>query len=205
MSGTRWKEVDPLDSELVKRVLRRLCRKGVYLTTTRVQKLFYLIERQSVLDFGRRAFQLDYLYNNFGMYSPALNRILAGLDPKVDHLRVRNVASERGSGRWIDCTATEEGESLPQELEQSVSRVLSEWGFLKTPALISAAKGTSPFIYAKKGEHLDWDSLLEERCQDGEELSEEGRRRLESALRSADAGRCRRFDSAEEVMDYLFS
>jgi len=193
-----------MDSELVKGILRVMCRKGVYLTTTRAQKLLYLIERQCVMEHGQRALGLDYRYDRFGMYSPSLNRVLTNLDSERDGLQVKDIVSERGMGRVISCVRSDAREALPLEIEQATASVLAEFGFLNTPALIAVAKGTSPFVYAKKGEFLDWNLLLEERCPSDEVLSDEGRRRLERALKtSAHDGRPV-FRGADEVMAYLF-
>jgi uncharacterized phage-associated protein len=196
-----------VDIGMVKRVLRLLARKGAYLTTSRVQKLFYLIERECVLETGERCFNLAYRYDQFGMYSPTLSRIINALDRKADRLEVVGIESEEGIGRTIRCIGRrgEPQENPPEHVVKAVARVLSEWGFLKTRALIAAAKSTSPFIYAKKGEYLDWNMLKEERCEGGEELSPKGRERLEQALRSIEQGRVRTFPDTEQLMAYLLS
>lgn len=193
--------------DLVKGVLRLLAKKGAYLTTSRVQKLFYLIERQCILDTGEQCLGLAYRFDRFGMYSPALSAIIRGLNRRKDRLEVVDIESEEGCGRTIRWTGGrgEQEEALPDDVVKAVAEVLHDWGFLKTRALIDTAKSTSPFIYAKKGEYLDWKILKEERCQKGEELSDEGRRRLERALQSIDRGKARTFQDADELVAYLLS
>ena len=193
-----------MDEAIVKRILRVLCRKGAYLTTTRAQKLLYLVERQCVIDSGRRCLWLDYRYDRFGMYSPSLNRLLTSLDRAEDGLEVRVAKTDRGAGRMISCPGVGHDEDLPDEVERAIAVVIAEYGFLSTPALIDTAKRTSPFVHAKKGEYLDWQLLLEERCHPGEELSEEGRRRLERALKASESEKGPVFDSVDELFGYLF-
>jgi len=187
---------------LVKDVLRILAKRGVYLTTRRVHKLFYLFERQCVIDTGERCFGLDYRYDRYGMYSPNLREILKHLDPQKDHLQVREVMFEKGSGKVIDYVGEWEGITLPEPVESAVVIVLSEYGYLKTETLIEKAKTTSPFVYAKKGDKIDWGKLAEERCKGSEELCPSGMKRLEEALHSES---CLAFDSIDEVKSYLFS
>ena len=193
-----------MDEGLVKQILRVLCRKGAYLTTTRAQKLFYLIERECVLETGQRYLHLEYRYDKFGMYSPALSILLRNLDRNADLLEVNEVVTERGAGRTISCIGFRHEEHLPAPVERAVAVVLAEYGFLRTPVLISAAKETSPFIHARKGEWIDWRVLDEERCRPGEELSAEGIRELEKALKSAETSRGPTFESVDELFDYLF-
>jgi len=196
-----------VDVDLIKGVLRLLARKGAYLTTSRVQKLFYLIERQCVLDTGERFLGLDYRFDRFGMYSPALSKVVMGLNPKLDSLEVVDIVSEEGSGRtvrWVGRTQRPD-DILPERVVKAAAVVLAEYGFLKTKALIEVAKSTSPYIYAKRGEHLYWEILKEERCQEGEALSREGRKRLERALGSIDRGRVREYPDTEHLMEYLLS
>jgi hypothetical protein len=192
-----------MDEETVKRILRLLCRKGAYLTTTRAQKLLYLVERQCVIDNGRRCLWLDYRYDRFGMYSPSLNRLLSNLNRAEDGLEVRIAQTDRGAGRMISCSGVGHGEDLPDEVEHAVAVVIAEYGFLNTPALIDTAKRTSPFVHAKKGDYLDWQLLLEERCHPGEELSDEGKRKLERALKASESEKGSVFESVEELFSYL--
>jgi hypothetical protein len=194
-----------MDEVLVKRTLRLLCRKGTHLTTTRVQKLLYLIEREFYLDTGRRCLGLDYRYDRFGMYSPSLNHLLTSLDPAADGLEVKNIETERGAGRMIGCRGSIMEEPLPEPMEHAVATVLAEYGFLNTPSLIAAAKETSPFIYAKLGESLDWTKLEDERCRPGEELSDQGRKRLDEAIKSAESKKGPTFDTVADLMQYLFN
>lgn len=206
MAGQSPFDRSPPDIELVKRVLRALARRGVYLTTTRAQKLFYLIERQALLETGDRCFHLDYRNDRFGMYSPMLDKIMQKLNPKLDHLEVREIDTERGHGRTIKVVGGEvmAEESLPDHLKRAIAKVLSEWGFLSTPRLIADAKATSPFIYAKKGKYLDWKELEEERSSEEDQLSDEGLRRLEKAEESLKLGRSRKFQDVEELVADLF-
>jgi hypothetical protein len=196
---------DLMDETLVKRTLRLMCRKGAHLTTTRAQKLLYLIEREFFLDTGRRCLGLDYRYDRFGMYSPSLNHLLTNLSPANDGLEVKGVETERGAGRMIDCRGSRVDDHLPEPMERAVATVLAEYGFLNTPALIAAAKETSPFIYAKLGESLDWSKLEDERCRPGEELSDQGRRKLDVAMKSGESRKSPTFDTVQDLIQYLFS
>jgi len=192
-------------ADTVKSVLRFLASHGAYITTTRAQKLLYLIERQCILDTGNRCLNLEYKHDRYGMYSPTLNNVLLGLSPKKDQLEVMRIVTHRGQGRTIKSVGERVEELLPEHLERAIVKVLSRWGFLDTPALIDAAKRTSPFVYAKKGEYVDWNVLLEERCKDDEELSDEGRYRLEIAEESLRLGRRRDFENVDELIADLFS
>ena len=128
------------------------------------------------------------------------------LNPKLDHLEVQEIDTERGHGRTIKVVGGEAmaEESLPDHLKRTIAKVLSEWGFLSTPRLIEDAKATSPFIYAKKGEYLDWQELEEERSSEENHLSDEGLRRLEKAEESLKLGRSRKFQDVEELVADLF-
>jgi uncharacterized phage-associated protein len=187
---------------LVKSVLRSMAKRGVYLTTTRIQKLFYLIERQCVLDTGERCFGLDYRYDQYGMYSPQLRNIMSGLDPSKDHLLVKEIESEKGMGRTVEYVENEsEQDEIPCHIQNAITTVISEYGFLKTETLIKEAKATTPFIFAKKGEFLRWDLLLEERCASSEKLSERGLARLVAASQFKES---RTFEGIDELNSYLF-
>lgn len=188
--------------DLIKDIIRTLAKRGVFLTTTRVQKLFYLFERQCVIDTGKRCFNLDYQYDRYGMYSTNLREILKHLNPETDHLQVKEAVFERGSGRTIGYFEGWEEKPLPDVIELAVAKVISEYGFLKTEVLIERAKSTSPFVYAKKGEKIDWERLVEEQCEGSEELSPDGMKRLEKAMSSTEY---LAFDSIDEVRSYLFS
>jgi len=188
--------------DLIKDVIRTLAKRGVFLTTTRIQKLFYLFERQCVIDTGERCFNLNYQYDQYGMYSPNLREILKHLDPEKDHLQIREAIFEKGSGRTIGYVEGWEEEPMPDVIELAVAKVISEYGFLKTEVLIERAKSTSPFVYAKKGEKIDWERLAEEQCEGSEELSPDGIKRLEKATSSTEY---LAFDSIDEVRSYLFS
>lgn len=196
------KQKEDPDINLIKDVLRTLARRGVYLTTTRVQKLFYLFERQCILDTGKRCFGLNYRYDRYGMYSATLREIIKRLSPEKDCLRVQEMIFERGSGRVIGFVEGCAEKALPDFVERAIAKVLAEYGFLKTEALIGQAKSTSPFVYTKKGENVDWEKLAEERCEGSEELCPSGMKRLEEAVHSDD---CLAFDSVDEVKSYLFS
>ena len=190
------------DIELIKEVLRTLAKRGVYLTTTRIQKLFYLFERQCILDAGKRCFNLDFRYDQYGMYSPALREILKHLEPEKDHLQVSEAIFEKGSGRMIGFIGEWDQRPLPDFIESAVAKVISEYGYLKTETLIERAKGTSPFVYAKKGEKVNWNRLAEERSGDSDELSPSGISKLERAVNS---NSWHTFDNVDEVKSYLFS
>jgi len=191
-----------VNSGLIKSLLRSLARRGVYLTTTRIQKLFYLIERQCVLDTGKRCLGLDYRYDHYGMYSPQLKGIMNNLDPAKDHLAVKNFECEKGMGKMVDYVGDgPENEEIPAQVQDAALRVVTEYGYLKTDALIKTAKATSPFLSAQKGQNLNWDVLLEERCSGTEELSSKGLARL----RSCNTGGSRVFEDVEALNAYLFS
>ena len=198
-----WEGIPNID--LAKEIIGVLAQRGVYLTTVRVQKLLYLVERQHVLDTGGRAFFLDYRYDRFGMYSPTLNRLIVQLSPAKDHLRVTDITSERGPGRRIRWVGKGLALSIPEQLGLAVAKVLSRWGFLDSKTLVDAAKLTAPFIYARKGETLDWKMLADERCAEDEKLSEEGSRRLREAEERIAEGKYRVFDSPDDVIEYLFA
>lgn len=187
---------------LIKDVLRTLAKRGVYLTTTRVQKLFYLFERRCILDIGKLCFGLKYRYDRYGMYSIALREIIKHLNPEKDNLKVVDTIFERGSGKKIVFVEGWEEKTLPGPVERAIAKTLSEYGFLKTETLIERAKRTSPFIYAKKGESLDWEKLAEERCDKEEKLSKFGLKRLETVMESKNHFK---FETIDDVKAYLFS
>jgi hypothetical protein len=138
------------------------------------------------------------------MYSPSLNKLLKGLNRVDDGLEVREAQTDRGAGRLISCAGVGRDDDLQDEVEHSVAFVMAEYGFLSTPALIDTAKRTSPFLHAKKGDYLDWQLLLEGRCHPGEELSADGKKRLDRALASSESGKGLVFDSTDELLSYLF-
>jgi hypothetical protein len=191
------------DSALVKSVLRSMAKRGVYLTTTRIQKLFYLIERECVLNIGRRCFRLDYRYDQYGMYSPQMKGIVNSLDPAKDHLVVKNFEGEKGMGWVVEFVGNEsECDEIPSHVQDAVTKVISEYGFLRTDAMIREAKATAPFMFAKKGEYLDWSLLFEERCEPSEVLSPNGIARLTAASQFNSS---RTFKDTEELNNYLFN
>lgn len=195
-------EIRGADSKMVKNVLRSMAKRGVYLTTTRIQKLFYLIERQCVLDTGERCFRLDYRYDQYGMYSPQLRNIMSNLDPSKDYLNVKDIESEKGMGKIVEYVENEsEQDEIPCYIQEAVSAVIADYGFLKTETLIKEAKATTPFMFAKKGEYLNWEVLLEERCASSETLSQQGLARLASASQFRES---RTFEDIEELNSYLF-
>ena len=191
-----------VNSGLIKSLLRSLARRGVYLTTTRIQKLFYLIERQCVLDTGKRCLGLDYRYDHYGMYSPQLKGIMNNLDPAKDHLAVKNFECEKGMGKMVDYVGDGPNEEeIPANVQDATLKIVTEYGYLKTDALIRSAKATSPFLSAKMGEYLNWDVLLEERCSDTEKLSDKGLARLAAASQFKES---RTFEDIDALNSYLF-
>lgn len=195
------------NEDLIKTILRTLAKKGVYLTTVRAQKLLYLIERQCVLNEGERRLWLDFRYDRFGMYSPALNGIIVSLDPRRDGVRVEAICTARGNGRGIHYAKRLGCEDmlLPKNIETAIVRVLADWMYLDTPTLIARAKQTSPFVYAKPGQKIDWDALAEENCRKDEELTEEAGQRMACIAQEAGSGHCRAFENSDDAMNYLFS
>ncbi len=193
-----------VDTALVKEVLRYLAWRGVYLTTTRSQKLLYLVERQCILDTGERCMRLEFRYDQFGMYSPTLKGIFLSVNTQTDDLRLGDIESQRGQGRAVYWVGGDADFKFPYYVEEAVNLVLAHYGFLNTPTLIREAKKTSPFVHAKKGEHLDW-KLLKQELRKEEQLSEEGEERLKEAWKSIQAGKHRRYDDVESLMAGLFA
>ena len=136
------------------------------------------------------------------MYSPNLREIMKHLDPEKDHLQIKEGIFEKGTGRTIGYIQGWKEKPLPENVEVAVAKVVSEYGYLKTEVLIERAKNTSPFIYAKKGEKIDWERFVEEQCEESEELSSTGIKRLQKAI---DSTGYLAFDSVDEVRSYLFS
>jgi uncharacterized phage-associated protein len=202
MHDDKGNDCSKANVDLIKDIIRTLAKRGVILTTTRIQKLFYLFERQCVIDIGKRCFNLDYQYDNYGMYSPNLREIMKHLDPEKDHLKIKEGIFEKGTGRTIGYIEGGKERPLPENVEVAVAKVVSEYGYLKTEVLIERAKSTSPFIYAKKGEKIDWKRFVEEQCEESEELSPTGIKRLQKAI---DSTGYLAFDSVDEVRSYLFS
>jgi hypothetical protein len=137
------------------------------------------------------------------MYSPQLREITRRLDPSKDCLVVRDFEGEKGMGMIVEAVGDDSKVlEVPQHVRDAVAKVISEYGFLRTETLIKEAKATTPFLFAKKGEYLNWDLLLEERCEGDENLSEKGLVRLSSASRFKES---RTFCDIEGLNEYLFS
>ena len=63
----------------------------------------------------------------------------------------------------------------------------------------------SPFVYAKKGENIDWSLLFEERCEGNERLSKSGNQRLIEALKSVESGKYKSSEDVDAFISELFA
>ncbi len=157
-----------VDEDLVKRVLVYMAKRGANLTKRRAQKFIYLVERECVLDTGKPCFNLDYINHNYGMYSRALDKIYRQLSPEKDGLEVKDIQSKHGPGHTLKFTGGV-AEDLPKHVKRAVDRVLATYVPMNPDAFILFAKSTSPYIYSKKGERLNWQALQEKSYKEAEE------------------------------------
>jgi hypothetical protein len=127
-----------------------------------LQKLVYLVERESILQTGKLMPGFRFRHDKFGMFSPDLANALTTLEQE-GFLTARQVKSDVGEGRKYRLApgVATEGDTAMKGLCQSL---LSTRGRGGLSGLIAYAKSTDPFITTPRDEWIDWPGFIAEQC-----------------------------------------
>src|SRR2546426_3833524 len=137
--------------------------QGTHLTKTAAHKLSYLIDTLAIDETGRPVLGLEFRHTDYGMWSPDLADIIRDA---VDsgRLKAQGVHANVGEGAVFHAPSGDLPQ-LPSELRGIVDEALSRFGSMQLSRLIVTAKSTSPFIYSREGEWVDWNMAIEEHCK----------------------------------------
>jgi hypothetical protein len=151
------------------------------LTSTRIQKLVYLIDAENADRSGRRLTSYSFFYNDYGMYSRRLRNDARGIGQRDNRFEIEEYNTTSGHGFRLILRQGIEPPSLPPAIQSVCDSVLEQYGNIRSVTSLAAkAKHTLPFFGTERGKMVDW-SILTDPCNRGtcnHHLSTEGRRAI---------------------------
>lgn len=141
-----------------------------------LQKLVYLMERESVLREGKLIVGFRFRHDKFGMYSPDLANAITDLETE-GFLVARTVVADMGEGRKYRLAS---GASAPSDptVKRLYEELMVERGKGGLSALIAYAKSTDPFVTTPPSHWVNWAAFIHEQCGGIHELLPEAEAEL---------------------------
>jgi len=171
-----WSMDEPTDSFGRLRSTLACLLKGREMGKSELQKMVYLLERESVLNEGRLALGYRFRHEQFGMFSPDLADAISALESER-FIVARQVRADTGAGRKYRLAAGARAPDNPR-ISSLCDAIFAERGKRGLASLINYAKGTDPFVNTPRGQWMNWDAFLREQCGGAHELLPEAEAEL---------------------------
>jgi uncharacterized phage-associated protein len=146
--------------EKVKSVVLYLVENYPNITTTRLQKLFYLAELRSIEKNGKRISDAKYCSYRYGPYSPDVSAVADGLIDKEITRKEFMRENHRGKSYRLN-TKSVKFNLEPSEM-RILDEILSEYKYKKNESILKEVYESEPFVWAAFNEDLDFNAYKKE-------------------------------------------
>jgi len=129
------------------------------LSKARVNKLIYLIDWKSALDYNEQISNIDWIFNHYGPYVDSVETEIS-LD---DRFQIKQTTNFYGNEKNIIVLKKDDGFQEPNKKQKKIiDLVIDLTNKMNWSNFINAVYSTYPIKYSEKGEYLDLVKLANE-------------------------------------------
>jgi hypothetical protein len=144
-------------ADLVLAILAEAAQKRIPIAKTKLTKLLYLTDLESVRRSGAPVTDWTWRFHLFGPWAPELDPLLENLE-KHGLLQATVFSTDIGEGSsYVPTDVRSDLTSLEASLQSDLSRVLTRWLEVPLPRILDYVYfDTEPMQKAERGDMLDW-------------------------------------------------